>query len=92
MKNQIDDNLKHNRFNRLVEVINTSAAKKNKEYNDTIQEVLVEGFSKNDDTKLSGRTRTGKLVNFEGNKDTIGKLVNVKINKTNAFSLTGKKI
>jgi tRNA-2-methylthio-N6-dimethylallyladenosine synthase len=92
MKNQIDDNLKHNRFNRLVEVINTSAAKKNKEYNDTIQEVLVEGFSKNDDTKLSGRTRTGKLVNFEGNKDTIGKLVNVKINKTNAFSLTGKQI
>jgi tRNA-2-methylthio-N6-dimethylallyladenosine synthase len=92
MKNQIDDNLKHNRFNRLVEVINTSSAKKNKEYNDTIQEVLVEGFSKNDDTKLSGRTRTGKLVNFEGNKDTIGKLVNVKINKTNAFSLTGKQI
>ncbi len=39
-----------------------------------------------------GRTRAGKLVNFIGNKESIGKLVNVKITKANSFSLTGEEI
>jgi tRNA-2-methylthio-N6-dimethylallyladenosine synthase len=92
MEDQIDDDVKHNRFNRLVEVINASSAKNNKKYQDTIQEVLVEGFSKNDDTKLSGRTRTGKLVNFPGDRNSIGKLLEVKITKANSFSLLGEEI
>ncbi len=92
MEDQIDEDVKHNRFNRLVEVINASSAKNNKKYQDTIQEILVEGFSKNDDTKLSGRTRTGKLVNFPGDKTSIGKLIKVKITKANSFSLVGEKI
>lgn len=92
IKEQISDDVKHDRFNRLVDVINESAAKKNKVYEGRIEEILVEGPSKNDSIKLMGRTRTGKLVNFEGNKDFIGKLVKVEITKATSFSLMGKQI
>ncbi len=64
MGEQISDDIKHERFNRLVDVINNSSAKNNKLYLGKSEEVLVEGLSKNDNTKLMGRTRTGKLVNF----------------------------
>lgn len=92
MEDQIDDSVKHDRFNRLVEVVNEICAKKNKKYQDGTYEVLVEGISKNDEDKLMGRTRTGKLVNFKGNKQSIGKLVNVKIIEALTFSLNGEEI
>ncbi|WP_156184614.1 tRNA (N6-isopentenyl adenosine(37)-C2)-methylthiotransferase MiaB [Clostridium carboxidivorans] len=92
MEEQIAEDVKHERFNRLVEIINASSAKNNKKYEGRIEEILVEDFSKNDDTKLTGRTRTGKLVNFPGSKDSIGKLVKVKIVKANSFSLIGEEI
>lgn len=90
MENQISDDIKHERFNRLVEVVNEGIAKGNKEAEGKIYEVLVEGYSKNDETKLTGRTRNGRLVNFEGCKELIGKLVNVNIIKANSFSLIGE--
>ncbi|MCC5428482.1 tRNA (N6-isopentenyl adenosine(37)-C2)-methylthiotransferase MiaB [Clostridium botulinum] len=91
-EDQVPEDVKHKRFNRLVEVLNEISAKKNKAYEGKIEEVLVEGTSKNDENKLMGRTRAGKLVNFIGNKDSIGELVNVKIIKANSFSLTGEEI
>ncbi|WP_238901025.1 tRNA (N6-isopentenyl adenosine(37)-C2)-methylthiotransferase MiaB [Clostridium sp. YIM B02500] len=90
MENQIADEIKHERFNRLVEIVNTGIAKGNKDAEGKIYEVLVEGYSKNDESKLTGRTRNGRLVNFEGGEDLIGKLVNVKIVKANSFSLIGE--
>ena len=92
MEEVIDEEVKHNRFNRLVETINEISARKNKEYEGKIVEVLVEGKSKNDDSKFMGRTRTGKLVNFEGREDNIGKLVQVNITKAQSFSLFGKEL
>ncbi len=92
MLEQVDEGAKKDRFNRLVEAVNEISAKKNKEYADKVVEVLVEGYSKNDESKLTGRTRTGKLVNFTGNADSIGKLANVKITKAQSFSLIGEQI
>lgn len=92
MKDQVDEETKRRRFNVLVEEINKIIANKNKEYQDQIVEVLVEGTSKNDESKLTGRTRNGKLVNFVGNIDSIGKLVNVKITKAQSFSLYGEEV
>lgn len=89
-EDQIPDSVKHDRFNRLVKAVNDSMAKKNKEYEGRIVEILVEGPSKNDDTKLMGRTRTSKLVNFDGSVDLVGKLVKVKITKAQSFSLVGE--
>ena len=90
MENQIAEDVKHERFNRLVEAVNDSVVKINKSYEGKVVEVLVEGPSKNDETKLMGRTRTGKLVNFAGDESLVGKLVNVKIYRAQPFSLLGE--
>ena len=52
-------------------------------------EVLVEGRSKNSPDELSGRTRTGKIVNFTGDAGMVYKLVEVNIIKGYANSLRG---
>ena len=92
MTNQIPEDIKHERFNRLVVAVNEACAIKNKQYEGNTVEVLVEGFSKNDKTKLTGRTRTSKVVNFPGSSELIGKLINVYITKANSFSLNGEEI
>ncbi|MDZ4993183.1 tRNA (N6-isopentenyl adenosine(37)-C2)-methylthiotransferase MiaB [Clostridium perfringens] len=90
MENQIPEDIKHERFNRLVEAINKKVVLKNKEYEGRVVEVLVEGPSKNDETKMTGRTRNGKLVNFAGDESLVGKLVDVKIVRAQPFSLIGE--
>ncbi|WP_373898427.1 tRNA (N6-isopentenyl adenosine(37)-C2)-methylthiotransferase MiaB [Haloimpatiens sp. FM7315] len=91
-ENQVDEKTKHDRFNRLVETINSIVIKKNQTFEGRNVEVLVEGISKNDENKLTGRTRDGRLVNFEGNINSIGKLVNVRIIRSQGFSLLGEAI
>lgn len=93
MLNQIDDNIKHDRFNRLIDVINSGVASNNSELVGKTVEVLVEGPSKNDELKLTGRTRNGKLVNFTPNATTKkGDIINVNIVKAHTFSLVGEEI
>lgn len=90
---QVPDEVKHERFNRLIELLNNISERKNREYKDRIVEILVEGYSKNDETKLTGRTRTGKLVNFSGGDISLkGKLVNVKINEPQTWTLQGELV
>lgn len=92
MPDQIPDDVKHERFNRLVEVINRRANDRNQETVGKVYEVLVEGKSKNNENFSMGRTRGGKLVNFECNENLQGQLVNVKIVKANSFSLVGELV
>ena len=92
MLEQVPDDVKHERFNRLVEVVNRNCAIRNKECIGKIVEVLVEGHSKNDKSKLTGRTRNGKVVNFEGNNKAVGTLVSVLITDAHSFSLIGEEI
>ncbi|MDV4151778.1 tRNA (N6-isopentenyl adenosine(37)-C2)-methylthiotransferase MiaB [Clostridium sp. AL.422] len=92
MLNQVSDEDKHHRFDRLVKAVNESVINKNKEFENRIVEVLVEGPSKNDESKFSGRTRNGKLVNFTGENVKVGDLVNVKILRAQPFSLIGEVV
>ncbi|MBS3994637.1 MAG: tRNA (N6-isopentenyl adenosine(37)-C2)-methylthiotransferase MiaB [Alkaliphilus sp.] len=87
---QISDEVKHERFNRLVSLLNDIANKKNKSLLGKVLDVLVEGKSKYDDTKLMGRTRTSKLVNFAASEGLIGHTVPVKITVAKTFSLNGE--
>ncbi len=89
MPNQVPDEIKHERFQKLLDTMYPIFYEKNLKYKDKVVEVLVEEVSKNDPNMLTGRTRTGKLVHFKGNKELIGKLVNVKINKVKTFTLEG---
>lgn len=92
MDDLLTNDVKHDRFNRLMDTVNSLSIKKNKEYEGKIVEILVEGESKSNEMTLSGRTRGGKLVNFTGNPENIGKLVFVKIIEAKSFSLFGEEV
>ena len=87
---QIPEDIKHERFNRLVKLVDSISAEKNRAYEGRIEEVLVEGKSKRNENTLSGRTDGFKLVNFPGDESYIGRLVKVKITEGKTFSLEGK--
>jgi tRNA-2-methylthio-N6-dimethylallyladenosine synthase len=90
MLNQVTDADKHHRFDRLIKAVNNGVIQSNKAYEGKVVEVLVEGLSKNDETKFTGRTRNGKLVNFAGENIKAGDIVNVKITRAQPFSLIGE--
>ncbi len=90
--NQVPEDIKHERFNRLVDVINRISQEKNAEYVGRIEKVLVEGPSKTNSKTYGGRTDTFKLVNFKGSPELVGKIVNVKITSSNTFSLEGEVV
>jgi tRNA-2-methylthio-N6-dimethylallyladenosine synthase len=91
-ENQIDDDVKNERLRYLNSVINDVSEEKNKKRLNTTQEILVEGNSQRNEERLSGRTRTNVLVNFDGDKNLIGSLVNVKIKEAKPWSLDGEVI
>ncbi|AFS78524.1 (Dimethylallyl)adenosine tRNA methylthiotransferase MiaB [Gottschalkia acidurici 9a] len=89
MDNQVPDDVKHNRFRRLLDTLNPIIYENNLKFKDTVQKILVEEASKSDESMLSGRTETSKLVHFKGEKDLIGSIVNVKIDTVKTWSLEG---
>lgn len=93
MENQIPEDIKHERFDRVLEVVNRISNEINSKYEGKIVEVLVEGSSKKVDEILTGKTRQNKTVNFTGGDDSlIGKLVDVKITEPRSFSLNGELV
>lgn len=92
MENQVVEEHKHKNFEKLVEVQNSISKKINDTYLNMTVEVLVEGFSKNDPTKFTGRSRTGKVINFSGQGDIIGQLVNVRITEVFSWFLNGEML
>lgn len=92
MDDQIPRDVSQKRFDRLIEEMYQIFYENNEKMLGETVEVLVEGPSKNNEDILTGRTRGYKLVHFEGPSDLIGKLVQVKINSHNSFSLSGELI
>lgn len=92
MEDQVDDIIKKERLNKLMKLQDSISAKKNYMLKGKTLEVLVEGRSKNNPERLSGRTRTIKLVNFKGTEDLIGKLVNVRIVVPHTWSMIGELV
>ncbi len=87
-----DKEVKKQWFNQLVKVLNDISLEKNSAYMNRVVDVLVEGKSKTDPTKLSGRTSSNKLVNFSSEKNLEGKIVPIKISHTKTFSLEGELV
>ena len=90
MADQIPEEIKHKRFDRLKKLAEEIIERKNKEYVGTKQYVLVEGKSKNNKNMLTGRTESNKVVNFEGPDDLIGKLISMEIVSEHMWYLKGK--
>lgn len=91
-EDQIPEDVKHHRFNRLVDLVNEISAKKNAAYVGRVEKVLVEGYSKNTAMTYSGRTDGFKLINFEGTEDMVGKIVEVRVTQGKTFSLEGEVV
>ena len=89
MKDQVPDDVKHIRFNKLLDILYPIGLKNNQHLIGETLEVLVEDISKNNEEVLSGRSRNAKLVHFKGDKDLIGKIVKVKIEDCTTFTLEG---
>ena len=90
MENQVPEEIKHKRFDRLKSLYEEIIAENNKEYIETVQDILVEGYSKTNDNFLTGRTDTNKVVIFEGDSNLIGKIAKVKIISEHMWYLKGE--
>lgn len=88
-EDQVSEKVKKERFNALLELQNRIGKELNEPLAGKTVEVLAEGPSKNSITTLAGRTRTNKIVNFKGNPDLSGRLVDVRITNTGTWSLDG---
>jgi tRNA-2-methylthio-N6-dimethylallyladenosine synthase len=87
MDGQVADDVKRERLERLVELVQRHARTRNQALLGTLQEVLVEGPSRTDPDVLRGRTRTNKTVLLTGAEP--GELVRVRIEAATSQTLRG---
>ena len=90
MKNDLTEAEKEDRLHRLNELVNKYSKESNERMLNTIQKVLVTGVSEKDNNKVCGYTENMKLVNVSAPIETIGQIINVKINDAKSFSLDGE--
>lgn len=89
-ENQVPEDVKKERFQRLLDLQNGISHSLNLQYEGKEVEVLVEGKSRQSDAMYTGRTRQYKLVNFPCGRDLSGQLVVVRIVKARPFWLEGR--
>jgi tRNA-2-methylthio-N6-dimethylallyladenosine synthase len=92
-EDQLSEEAKSDRLQRLNHVVSTTAMKRSERYLGRIEEILVEEQNTKDPTQVMGRTRGNRLTFFPGNIEQLkGQLVKVKITEIRAFSLTGEAV
>ncbi len=89
MPNQVPEEVKHKRFEKLKQLVESQIAENNQKYIGTYQKVLVEGKSKNNSNMLTGRTDSNKVVIFEGKEELIGTMQDLKIISEHMWYLKG---
>lgn len=92
MPGHLEQDVKMNRLYKLIDMQNDISRKLNIAQEGKIEECLVEAVSKKDVNKVTGRTRTNRVVNFEGSEQLIGSLVKVKLLKAFTWGLTGEMV
>ena len=90
MEDKITMQVKEERLQKLNELVNKYSLESNKKLLGKTVEVLVIDKSEKDDSKVYGYTDTMKLVNINGDKNLIGKIIPVKITDAKSFSLDGE--
>ena len=88
MPDQVPNEVKRERIERLVDVVQRIARERNEQRVGRIEEVLVEGPSRTEPSLLRGRTRRNTTVNFSGSAQT-GDLVDVRIEGATSTTLRG---
>ena len=88
MPDQVPEEVKRERVDRLIELVQRRALDRNRERIRRVEEVLVEGPSRTDHALLRGRTRRNTTVNFAG-RGVPGELVDVRIEDATSTTLRG---
>ncbi len=90
-EDQVPEEIKHKRFDKLKALYEAKVDENNEKYMGTTHKILIEGKSKNDETKWAGRTDTNKVVIFAPDEiHKIGDIVNVKITENHKWYLKGE--
>jgi tRNA-2-methylthio-N6-dimethylallyladenosine synthase len=89
MPNQLSQEVIEDRHARLLSLINDIGARRYRAYEGRKVQVLVEGPSRRNSARLEGRTRTNKIVIFDGSERHIGQLIDLKIERASLFTLHG---
>jgi tRNA-2-methylthio-N6-dimethylallyladenosine synthase len=89
-EDKVEEKVKQDRLSVLQKIQKEITLEKNQALEGRMEEVLVEGQSKQSNQDVTGRTRSNKVVNFEGNIGLVGKLVPVRIVKGYPHSLRGE--
>jgi tRNA-2-methylthio-N6-dimethylallyladenosine synthase len=89
MARQIDEQVKAQRNQDLLSVVDASARRANERLVGRDVEILCEGPSRTNAARLMGRTRTNKIVVFEGRPEHVGEIFAVNVKQANGFSLYG---
>ncbi|MDF2938048.1 MAG: dimethylallyladenosine tRNA methylthiotransferase [Paenibacillaceae bacterium] len=92
MSDDVPEQVKKARLYRLNELMMELSKASNDRLRDQVVEVLVEGESKTNSSVLAARTRTLKLVHFEGPKELVGQLVKVRITEPQSWLLRGELV
>ena len=92
MEDQVPEDVKHERFNRLIELVHEIQEEKAAADQGKVVPVLIEGFSKTDKTMLTGRMESGKTVDLPGDPSLIGQIVPVRITRAQTFSNYGEVV
>lgn len=93
MENQVPEEIKHKHFDILLDVQNRISREINETYKDRVEEIMVEGLSKNNPDAMCGRTDSGKIVNFpKDDRLSNGDFIKVKITKISTWSLAGERV
>lgn len=88
---EIDENIVKDRFNRLTDLMNSIQLENHEGTIGNRYEILVESYNEREHT-LEGRNPYGRLVVFDGEREDIGKIVEVEIEKINTFTSFGRMV
>jgi tRNA-2-methylthio-N6-dimethylallyladenosine synthase len=91
MPGQLPEEVKRDRIERLIELVQRTGEARNRERIGRVEEVLVEGASRTDPSRLRGRTRRNTTVNFAGTTAP-GELVQVMIDGATSMTLQGTEL
>jgi tRNA-2-methylthio-N6-dimethylallyladenosine synthase len=89
MAGQLDERVKEERNQDLLTVVDAAARRAGGRLVGQKVQILCEGPSKTNATRLTGRTRSNKIVVYEGHEREIGQLIDLKITHSTGFSLSG---
>ncbi len=89
MPDQVPEEVKVERHTRLLTLINQIGAERYEAHVGRLRQVLVEGPSRRNPDRLTGRTRCNKIVVFEGADRHLGQLMDLRITRTGSFTLYG---